>query len=227
MDEVTIILPCHNSGEHLFPAISSILQNTKYPFKLFLIESESTDKTADICDIYQQAFPDKIKVFHTKKEGLVKAINFGISQCDTDVYLTQDDVILPKLYQRDWLSELVKAKGEGIGLISTIAGGGISGEDYINGMRWIGTWSMYIPRETINKVGLFDEDLGPGDDIDYCYRVYLLGLKIAIANFWVDHHRLTEHMVSNGDSEKLIKLMANKFRKKWSLGEYEKTSSIN
>lgn len=41
----------------------------------------------------------------------------------------------------------------------------------------------------------FDEDFspGPGDDISISYRVHKAGLKVCVANFWVDHHRLTEN----------------------------------
>ena len=41
---VAIVLTCYNSGGHLRYAIDSILNNTKYPFKLILVESESTDE---------------------------------------------------------------------------------------------------------------------------------------------------------------------------------------
>ena len=76
---VAIILPCYNSGKHLKPAIESIMNNTDYPFKLILIESESIDGTAELCDRYANEY-SSIQVYHTKKEGITKAINFGISK---------------------------------------------------------------------------------------------------------------------------------------------------
>lgn len=219
--EIAIILPCRNSKRVIGRAIESILR-TRYPFKLIIVESESTDGTAELVQDYAKRF-NEIEVYHTKKEGLVKAINFGINKAgDRDVYLTQDDAILPELFARDWLTEMVKIKRthKDVGLITSIRGGGISGDLYVNGFPWIGTWSMYIPRETIDKIGLFDEQFGPGDDIDYCYRVFLAGLQMYEANFWIDHHRKTEH--GDVDGEAKIKLMAEKFRRKWKIGEFAK-----
>jgi glycosyltransferase involved in cell wall biosynthesis len=219
---VSIILPCYNSGRHLKYAIESILNNTSYPFELILIESESTDGTDKVCDKYAKEWAN-VKVYHTKKEGFVKAMNFGIKMAgENDVYLTQDDVILPKLYERDWLEILVKgSKNEKCGIVSTFFAGGRSGNDYIDGLNWVGTWSCFIPRSTINQIGYFDENFNPGcgDDIDYSYRIFLAGLRIYIVDFWVDHHRQTEHFQ---DNEKLMKEHAEYFRKKYGLSEYAK-----
>ena len=193
---IAIILPCYNSGKHLAPAVESIINNTEYPWKLILVESESTDGTDKVCDTFAKE-NDKIEVYHTKKEGITKAINFGIDKAgELDVYLTQDDVIIPNLYGRDWLTEIIKGKDKELcGVISTIQGGGVSGQIYIKDFQWAGTWSLFIPRKTIKKVGKFDENFSPGsgDDIDYSYRVNKAGLRIYLVNFWVDHHRQTEN----------------------------------
>jgi len=212
---IAIIMPVHNSGKHLEPAIDSILDNTEYPFKLILIESESTDGTDKVCDRYVDLY-DNVEVYHTKKEGITKAINFGIEKAgDLDVYLTQDDVILPNLYGRDWLTELVKGSNlDKCGVVTTFNAGGTAGQIYIKGMKWAGTWSLFIPRKTINKIGNFDENFspGPGDDIDYSYRVHQAELRIYISDFWVDHHRQTENF---NDNIEYIKMKnAGYFRKK-------------
>ena len=221
-ERVTIIMPVYNSGRFLQLAIEAIINNTRYPYDLIIVESESTDGSAELCDEYAKTFRH-IKVIHTKKEGLVKAINTGIRACDTDVYLTQDDVIVPKLFERDWLWELVQQKKlENCGAVTTLLGGGVSGPTYIDGLHWAGTWSLFIPRSTINQIGLFDENLGPGDDIDYSYRIYTSGLRIYLANFWVDHHRKTEHPA---ESDENFKEKARLFRQKYKLGEYNEGNS--
>lgn len=218
--KVAIILPVSNSMPYLEPMIKSLYSSTKFPFKLIIIESESTDGTKEYVDGLGKAslLPGyEIEVHHTKKEGLVKAINYGIEVAgNLDVYLTQDDVIHFKLYGRDWLLEMYElAQKKHIGIVSSHGGVGISGKDYIDGMRWAGTWNTYIPRSTISKIGKFDENMGPGDDIDYCYRVGLAKLKGAIIDYWVQHHRLTEH--GDVDSEKKQKKMSRYFKKKWKI----------
>jgi glycosyltransferase involved in cell wall biosynthesis len=218
---VAIIMPVHNSGRFLQIALDCIINRTRHPYKIILIESESTDGTAEICDSYANDY-ENIDCFHTRKEGLVKAINYGILMAkDMDVYLTQDDVLHPRLFERDWLNEMVKiSKMKDCGAVVSINAGGISGPEYLDGLPWFGTWSVYIPRSTINKIGLLDENFSPGcgDDIDYTYRVFNAGLKVYQANFWVDHHRKSEHF---GDNEQLIKEHAKYFRQKYKLGEFK------
>jgi O-antigen biosynthesis protein len=217
MKPVAIIMPVHNSGRFMPIAVNSIFESTNYPFKLFLIESESTDGTAESCDALAKAFPDKVEVHHIPKRGLVPAINYAIKVTDDlDVYLTQDDCIHHKLFERDWLESLVAfSKLPNAGAVATMMAGGKSGPSYIDGLDWVGTWSTFILRETINKVGWFDENLGPGDDIDYSYRIYQAGLRIYMCDFWVEHHRKTEH--GDADSEAKIKLMSERFKKKWGI----------
>jgi len=70
----------------------------------------------------------------------------------------------------------------------------------------------------------FDENFNPGcgDDIDYSYRVLKAELKIYVADFWVDHHRMSAHTISKADdpiaAEKLKEEHAKYFRKKHNIG---------
>jgi len=62
------------------------------------------------------------------------------------------------------------------------------------------------------KEMIFDEHMGPGDDIEVCYRAFKAGLKFAVFPFWVQHHRLTEH--GSVDNPEIIKQKSDYFRKK-------------
>jgi GT2 family glycosyltransferase len=210
-------MPIYNGIEITKVAIDSILNSTNVPFELLLVESESNDGTAELCDKYAETYK-KIKVFHIPKNGLVAAINYGIKEAgENDVYITQNDTVHFKLYKRDWLYEMFMTahEDENIGMVTSLFGNGVSGEDYLKGLNWIGTWSCYIPRRTIDKVGLFDENMGPGDDIDFSYRCIKAGLKFAMVPFWVQHHRLTDH--EDADSQAKQKRMGDYFKKKWNL----------
>jgi glycosyltransferase involved in cell wall biosynthesis len=225
---VAIVMPVYNSGKYLQIAIDCLINRTQYPFKLILVESESTDGTDEVCDNYAEE-NENIVVYHTPKEGLIKAINFGIEMAgDLDVYLTQDDVIHPRLYQRDWLTDMVQLSHNlDCGAVTSIQAGGVSGPTYLNGLPWAGTWSLFIPRKTIDLIGKFDEEFNPGcgDDIDYSYRIFLAKLKIYVANFWVDHHRSTEHKTTGDQDEYIKEAHARYFRKKYKVGEFQEVSN--
>ena len=214
-DKVSIILPCRNSGEHLRAALNSIIDNTEYPnWELIIVDSSDDDVTQNIIKEFL-AKDERIKALFTPREGTTKALNKGIREAgDNDVYLTQDDVVLPNLYGRDWLTIIRGvSKLKDCGAVTTIAGGNKSDDMYIDGFHWAGTWSLYIPRRTIEVIGLFDEDFspGPGDDIDYSYRIHKAGLKLLVAPFWVDHHRFTENF---NESEHLKWKNAGVFKRK-------------
>ena len=60
---------------------------------------------------------------------------------------------------------------------------------------------VYIPRRTIDLVGLLDERFVTygGDDVDYCLRVWEAGLLVCVSDFcFVDHSRL--HSTFRGDA---------------------------
>ncbi len=219
--KVTIIMLARNSMPHIVHTVESIIKYRTFPTRLLIVCAKSDDGTGKYCDWLSKHYSN-IKVLHTKKEGVIKAFNRGIKHVkDRDVLLIHDDVIFPSLYLNDWLWELVKYNQyDDCGLVIPLNGGGISGPEYLEGLTWAGTWCMYIPRKTIDKIGIFDEKFHPGngEDIDYSYRVHLIDKKIYRTEFGVDHHRRTEHS-SDGDMnvQKVIKKNAKYFRKKHGL----------
>ena len=226
-NKVTICILTCNSMPHIVSTINSILENTHYPnYEILINDSESTDGTKKYLSLLEKLY-QHIKVIHTKKEGFIKALNTNIKEVkEGDILLTHDDVLFPKLYMKCWLIEMIKMSNlPNAGIITSMNGGGVSGSDYINGFPWVGTWCLFLLRETLNKVGLFDENfgIGFGDDIDFTYRVIKGGLNIYRANFAVDHHRMTEHVneISTEFEETTKKRNAEYFRKKHKLGEFE------
>ena len=93
MPFVSIIVPVYNTMQYLPRCIESILNQTHKNFELILIDDGSTDDSGDICEFYKKK-DNRIKVIHTKNEGVSKARNNGvknasgyyISFCDSDDY---------------------------------------------------------------------------------------------------------------------------------------------
>lgn len=210
-----------NSIPHIVHTVDSIIHNRRFPVELLIIEAESDDGTAKYCDWLSENYKN-INVIHSPKEGVVKAFNRGMQAVkEGDVLLTHDDVVFPKLYMTDWLWEMIKFKQfDDCGLIIPLNGGGVSGPEFMEGLVWAGTWCMYIPRRTLDEVGIFDEEFHPGngEDIDLSYRVHKKNWKIYRANFAVDHHRKTEHTNDQSmDVQKVIKRNSIYFKKKYGL----------
>ncbi len=221
MDKVAIILPTYNVMPHIKPMIEALYESTNFPFKLIIVDGFSNDGTEDYLQACANAdvmLNRDIEFYQIPKKGLTNAINYGIKKAGKlDIYLTQADVIHFRLYGRDWLFEMYNhAKKRNVGILMGLGGWGVSGDTYIDGLNWAGTWNTYIPRRTIKAIGLFDENMSPGDDIDFSYRIgQETKLKGVIMDFWVQHHRLTDH--EDADSKKKQDKMSRYFKKKWGL----------
>ena len=227
---MTIIgIPVHQDLEKLKYAFYTFLASTMVRDRIILLESGSTDGTAEFCDELAK-FYSFVEVIHTPLEGPLKAYNrlFQIAkERKSDLFLTQTDVIFPRRYNADWLQEMKRIAEQRVdaGLITCYGGGGHSGPDFIDGFFWVGAWTVYIPYRTIEKLGGYDENipLGWGVDIDYTYAVQQAGLKVYTIDYWVDHH---PNYVDNHEHEKVdnaAQLTQDAFtymRKKWKVGEF-------
>lgn len=75
--DVAIIVPCYNVEAYVADCIASILQQqTRYSYKVILIDDGSTDKTGAILDSYAEQ--EKITVVHQENQGLAQARNVGL-----------------------------------------------------------------------------------------------------------------------------------------------------
>ena len=72
-DLACVIVTSYNHEKYIKKAINSILlQKTNFPFKIYLADDCSTDKTRKILDYYSQKYPNKIKKMYTTKNiGMV------------------------------------------------------------------------------------------------------------------------------------------------------------
>ena len=239
MEERAIIvgMPVHNGLEYLKLAVDSLINSTDTIFTLLIVESESTDGSAEFVDILPSLYPKNyFKIIHTKKEGPLKAYNklFEIAKQEkADLYLTQTDAIHFRLYKRDWLRENYEyGKNIMIGMIAPFGAWGYTeiARPKIDWFKWVGGWASYIPYRIIEEFGGYDENYEQGDkvDIDYCYNLINNGYYILEANYYVQHHWMTEHAHENLEEIKQIKDRTTKyFRNKYNLEVTPLAGQIN
>jgi len=153
-------------------------------------------------------------------------VNLGIVAAgDDDVVLLNDDAILKTpggLTIIRWDGD--KDNGKRYGVIAATCNnvGNVNQHPKSVGLRYeprmVCFVAVYIPRSTIDKVGLLDERFtGYGsEDDDYCRRVREAGLKIGIHDgCYVDHGSLRSTF--RGDPKSGGSIVANKliYRQKW------------
>lgn len=104
--KISIIVPIYNAEDFLEECIKSVLQQTSDNWELILVNDGSTDKSAEICELYHKEYPDKIFVFHKKNEGQFLTRKFGILKCAGDYigFLDADDII-----EKNYIKTLTEA----------------------------------------------------------------------------------------------------------------------
>ena len=214
-DPITIILPIYKGQELTEKCLESIHKNTRYPYKIIVIadyseakiQEEIEGEVSDYNYLFDWQFLDLDFIIRKERKGVISAYNLGMIISKGDVCLIQNDVEFPALEGDCWLTRLVKEIKEDTGAVVCANSGN---------NHFLGTWCCLIPRQTIKKIGYFDERFGMAmmDDVDYAKRIMLNGLKIIQhKSFSVEHiGSATLRML---DDQKLKDFAAKQYEEKW------------
>lgn len=94
---LSVIIPVHNSQKYLRRCINSIVNQTYRDMEIILVENNSTDSSANICEEYK-ILDKRVKVIYENKVGAAAARNCGmhyakgeyITFVDSDDYLEEN-----------------------------------------------------------------------------------------------------------------------------------------
>ena len=75
--KISVVLPVYNSLGTLEKAVKSILNQTFEDFELLIINDGSTDGSTEMINTLSLKDP-RIKVFHLRRMGIARALNFGL-----------------------------------------------------------------------------------------------------------------------------------------------------
>lgn len=91
----SVLIPVYNTEKYLEECLQSILNQTYQDFEIIIVDDGSTDSSGTICDNYQNAHPEKIKVIHKENQGLISARRVGIANATGDycIFVDSDDFI--------------------------------------------------------------------------------------------------------------------------------------
>lgn len=173
---ISVIIPTHNRAEFLMDVLESVYCQTRKPFEIIVVDDGSTDNTREAVS---KSFKD-VDYIHQKNSGPAAARNAGIARArgDVIVFLDDDDLLLPKAF------ELTVGRLESkIGFEIDIVSGLIMRVENIKKIHGKYTYkaippawperligSALIRKHLFDKVGLFDETLFLGEDIDWFMR---------------------------------------------------------
>lgn len=91
----SILIPVYNVEDYIKKCIDSVIEQEFNDYEIILVDDGSTDKSGEICDAYEQCYPNRVKVIHKRNEGLMLARRDAIKEAKGEyfVFVDSDDYI--------------------------------------------------------------------------------------------------------------------------------------
>lgn len=97
-NSISVIIVSHNYGEFLSEAVESVLEQTRAPDAILIVDDFSTDGTGEIGKRYERLHPEWISyVKNESRLGIVKTFNRAVTLVETDLicFLGADNRLSP------------------------------------------------------------------------------------------------------------------------------------
>jgi glycosyltransferase involved in cell wall biosynthesis len=98
---IDVLIPIYNAERTVESAVRSILDQTTKNIRVILIDDGSTDGTSKICTKLAAEDP-RLEVIRTHNNGIVSALNLGLSRCTAPLIARHDadDLALPDRFEK-------------------------------------------------------------------------------------------------------------------------------
>jgi glycosyltransferase involved in cell wall biosynthesis len=186
--DVSIIIPAFNEEKGIRQCLDSLVRlgPPEDSFEVIVVDNGSTDQTLDVVRSYAPVLNITILV---KSDVHVSALrNLGISQARGRVLAFLDaDCIVPANWLTQAMTLLLQDKvgivgahfriPEGAGWVARTWYGSLDMEKQ-GALAWVPACNTWVTRETLNRVGGFDETIETNEDCEFCGRVRVAGYQV-------------------------------------------------
>lgn len=225
MKNVNIIVPIYNAYEFTEECIKSVIRNTDLnKHTLVLINDKSPDeKILPMILKYRDENKDKqiVVLDNEQNLGFVKTVNKGMQYSENDVILLNSDTEVTKnwiekiqicAYSNEYIATVTPLTNNGT--IASVPNFGVDNdlpknmtlEEYAEMIEKSSKsrypelttgngFCMYIKREVIDELGLFDDETfgrGYGEENDFCYRALDHGYTNVLCDDTFIYHKGTQ-----------------------------------
>ncbi len=225
---VSIIIPVYNSEKYLSETIQSALNQTWENKEIIIVDDGSTDNSLSIAKSYESEI---VKIYAQENKGASAARNKGLKEAKGDYiqFLDADDLLdIDKVEKQ---LNLIKNDSDSISFCENInfdkngpysapinldvkhitdpfelllhIYGGYDNPSMITVHSWL------VPREIIDKVGFWNENLSLDDDGEFFCRVVLGSKKAVFCKDIYSYYR--KHKEGSLSSQKDIKHLRSEF----------------
>jgi glycosyltransferase involved in cell wall biosynthesis len=172
---VTCVVPVHNGERYLAETLQSILAQTHGPLEVIVVDNGSTDASAAIA----RSLGDAVKVFQQEDRGPAGGRNRGVreARCDLVAFLDADDLFHADKIERQVARFAARPELDvSLCTAENFWEPGMEEESAryeahgkTRGAYAFGT--MLARRDVFERVGILDETLLHGDQIEWFMRV--------------------------------------------------------
>ena len=197
MPFASVVMPCRDASATVAEAVSSIRAQTFCEWEMLIVDDGSVDGTREVV-LEAADGDDRVRLLQTERNGLVAALNVGISEARTRwvVRMDADDISLPSRLERQlgWVAEHQDLSGVG-SLVETTPQGMLTDgmRHYINWLNSVVTVddvdrdlfvespfahpSMLLDRAAVLAVGGYRDGFFP-EDYDLWLRMHAAGCRM-------------------------------------------------
>jgi len=177
--KVSVILPVYNGEKYIEDALVSVLEQSYKEVDLIVIDDGSVDNTKKICDKYSK----NLNYFYIKNSGPAEARNIGLQKAQGEYlsFIDHDDLWAKnKLDVEVAFLEANKEFDACRGMVQCMKLNSINNEfeKAMDASFGFNLGAITIRRLAANKIGLFNKNLVPSEDVDWFMRGNNMGISI-------------------------------------------------
>lgn len=98
---ISIIIPAYNVEKCVSRTIDSVLKQNIRDIEVIVVDDGSSDNTFEVIKRFAIEYPDRVKVFHKKNEGVTRARLYGVQKSHGEYigFVDADDTIENNMYE--------------------------------------------------------------------------------------------------------------------------------
>ncbi|MDD3905592.1 MAG: glycosyltransferase family 2 protein [Candidatus Omnitrophica bacterium] len=192
-----IIIPVWNASGVTAECVESIIEHTRYPYRLIIIDNGSDEETAGyLRALKNRAGLDVELIRNDTNLGFVKAANQGLRSSSAPyLCLMNNDTVATS----GWLDEMISVAGSrpDIGIVNPSSNtfgqepGASGASGAVQELYAARGFCMLIKSEVIKRIGFFDEifNIGYFEETDFSFRAQAAGFRVVRAKGAYVHHK--------------------------------------
>lgn len=199
----SIIIPSYNRAYVLKRAIKVVLDQTFLDYEIIIVDDGSVDNTKAILQEYSN--DSRIKYLYQENGGVCAARNTGAKQAKGEfiIFLDSDDTV-----EKSWLQDFYDLANQNMDLLfcSMKIIKQDSSQYLVSALNPYNTWkakgnistgSWALRKDVFFKVGMFDENIKFGENVELRFRLNQEKLNIGI----VDNYNFIYYQSEGGGSK--------------------------